>query len=290
MLKDKRTTAPHGITPEEVRRLSGGLYLLDKYCRSKRNIKIYWAVIGDAVLEQPSEESYSAFSRVKSRLVRLQERNGLPRYWCETLEVTNGLHSNLIFPATASIAESLNSAFPDYFQGEKSIQLVENRKGLEAYLVKESTPQASHLSPYRQKGSHRYNGIGDRVSMSQELKQKAVSSGTVSDWKRTNAKRSPEPRTYAKRMKPSGYMRLSGQIELFPDIAQQATRLKDYHGGILSPSAALELEYRRKQAGLSQKRLGMISGVSQPQIANAIHCRFGLSRQAAKRLKEVLAA
>ena len=265
-----------------------------KYCRSKkatsRDCHLYWAVIGDDVLTQPSTESYKTFSKVKSRLVRLQERSDLPQYWCETFEVTNGLHDNLIFTGTASIAENLKSAFPDCFKGEKSIQLVTDRKALETYLVKESTPQASHLSPQRKKGSHRCAGLGDRVSLSRALKRKVLASGDVKDWKITYAKRSPEPRTYAKRMKPSGYMKPSGQIELFPDIVQQATRLKNYNGGILSPSAALELEYRRKQAGLSQKGLGTISGLSQPQIANAVHCRFGLSRQAAKRLKEVLAA
>lgn len=83
-------------------------------------------------------------------------------------------------------------------------------------------------------------------------------------------------------------MRPVGQEEMFPELASPAGRLRDYFGGILSRSAAMELEFLRKRRGLTQRELGAMAGLSQPQIANAIHGRFGLSFDAAARIKAVL--
>lgn len=82
----------------------------------------------------------------------------------------------------------------------------------------------------------------------------------------------------------------AGQLFLFPELERPIARLADFTAGILSPSASLELEHRRKRLGLSQSQLGEKAGLSQPQIANAVQCRFGLSRQAAARIKTALMA
>ena len=83
-------------------------------------------------------------------------------------------------------------------------------------------------------------------------------------------------------------MALAGQISMFPELERPITRLADFTAGILSPSASLELEHRRKRLGLSQRQLGKIAGLSQPHIANAVHGQFGLSRHSANRIKAAL--
>jgi len=89
---------------------------------------------------------------------------------------------------------------------------------------------------------------------------------------------------------PQQNIKPSGQLFMFPELEHPPVRLKDFHGGILSPSQALELEYKRKRRGLTQHQLGHLAGLSQPQLANVIHGRYGMSHQAAERLHGVLAA
>jgi hypothetical protein len=84
-------------------------------------------------------------------------------------------------------------------------------------------------------------------------------------------------------------IRLVGQGELFHELERPAARLRDFHGGILPPAPALELEFRRRRLGLTQRQLASMAGLSQPQYANAVQGRFGLSPSAAARLKAVLA-
>ncbi len=288
-----KTTKCHGITTPEIKRLSGAVHYQKKYCRGKRKIELYWAVIGDDVLNQPSSKTHEIFSDVKSRLVKLQKRAGLPTYWVDAKEVTGGLHDNLIFIATVEIAESLKAAFPEYFQGEKSIRSIPNNFDVVSYLTKECIQQAAWKKKrtfQRLGGSHRCTGLGDRVSLSKALKRKVVSKRIVDDWKPTNSKRTTSKRTYKSRMKPTQYMKPSGQLFLFPSMENPPVRFRDYYGGIASPSAALEIEHYRKLANLTQKQLGQQIGLSQPQIANVIHGRFGMSHQAAMRMHEVLAA
>lgn len=80
----------------------------------------------------------------------------------------------------------------------------------------------------------------------------------------------------------------TGQIEMFPEINDPPSRLREYRAGILSPSVALELDFHRKRHGWTQKELGHRARLSQAQIANALSGRFGLSAEATARLKAVL--
>lgn len=158
-----------------------------------------------------------------------------------------------------------------------------DRDAMANYITKQRRP----LSPdFEKQNRHRYEKEpapihGKRISFSKEAK-------AILDAQQ--AQSAPLATNRPTRSLPSKahYMKPSGQIEMFPELATPAKRLGDYHGGILSPSAALELEHHRKRHGLTQSQLGIISGLSQPQIANAVHGRFGLSRQAGERLVSVL--
>lgn len=100
----------------------------------------------------------------------------------------------------------------------------------------------------------------------------------------------PSPAAHQRTATPETHLRQVGQLSLWPELEKPVARLKAYAGGILSPAAALELEHHRRRLGLSQRALGKLVGLSQPQIANAVHGRFGLSHHAASRIRELLAA
>src|SRR5215472_10217242 len=71
------------------------------------------------------------------------------------------------------------------------------------YLSKERTPQAGYGREYmlggRLKGSHRLEGGGDRVRLSRALERDAIEAGYVEPWRHSNARRSPERKTYRRR-------------------------------------------------------------------------------------------
>ncbi len=166
----------------------------------------------------------------------------------------------------------------------------------QAYLVKERTPQAEYglghrLRGGRRRGSHRLPGGGDRVRLSGALKRDAIAAGYVQPWQPTNAKRSETRKPYRlRRLVSWKAAKPAGQIPMFPEMDRGAVRLRDFGGGTLPAATALELEFRRRQLGLSQRELGKLVGLSQPTLANAVGGLYGLSRGAVTRLKRVLTA
>ena len=305
-----RTNTSHGMTQHELQRLSGAVH-----CLRTMGLEIWTCAIGDAALRADGAMACYLSDQVKSRIVRLQGRAGLPLHWIEVIEVKPSRHSHLIFVGTDKIARAIYYAFPSLFVAgvgkRKAIQWVYDTEGLIGYLSHERTPQASvSLGLPRKNGTFRMEGGGDRVNLSTALKQASIDAGLVEPWHRTNTSRKPKddldrragnsgrrpaPRpnstsfqspamaaeiTEAKAMAPTG------QIELFR-IAQPV-RLRDYHGGLMPSSIGQVIEFRRRQRGVTQKQLGRIAGISQPTLANAIAGRFPLSEWAANRLREAL--
>lgn len=197
--------------------------------------------------------------------------------------------------------------------------------GTFSYLAKERTPQAdaslrgAGIPLPDRKPSISAPYAGDRVRFSDDLRKDATAwhwqhnGDTVplipeyqaTNWKRsalvgvreTHLSRHAEKQLArenrliavgAIQKAPETLPKPAGQLFLFPELERPIARLTDFTAGFLSPSASLELEHRRKRLGLSQSQLGEKAGLSQPQIANAVHCRFGLSRQAANRIKAAL--
>lgn len=271
----------------------------------KTGLPLHWTVIGDDALHMESGEARREFSRFQSQLVQAQKRAGFPQYWTQVLEAIGGLHANFVFVGDERLARRLCRSFSCYMQSGYghgpgySMQLVDDPVNLASrYLSKERTVQANYALGWSQQtracGSHRMEGGGDRVSLSTALKADGIAAGAIEPWQATNARRSPfmsariASVAVAVGKAPESALKPIGQLFLFPEMERPVARLTDFTAGILSPSASLELEYRRKRLGLSQSQLGEKAGLSQPQIANAVHCRFGLSRQAANRIKAAL--
>jgi hypothetical protein len=271
----------------------------------KTGFPLHWAIIGDDALHMKSGEARREFSRFQSQLVQAQKRAGFPQYAAYALEVTGGLHENVIFIGDERLARKLCRSFSCYMQSGYghglgySMQPAGDPVHLAShYLAKERTVQANYALGWswgsRERGSHRMEGGGDRVRLSSALKKDGIAAGAIEPWQATNARRSPfvtsriTATATAMKKSPETAMKPVGQLSLFPELERPITRLTAFTAGVLSPSASLELEHRRKRLGLSQSQLGKISGLSQPQIANAVHGRFGLSRQAANRIKATL--
>lgn len=192
-------------------------------------------------------------------------------------------------------------------------------------LSKEATSQAYRsltgkgIPLQHRKPPIRADYAGDRVMLSDQLKRDAAATHlprhgeytplipayTVTNWSReamqgvmkTELSQRAVRKAKKERMSaqaapkaavPEATVKPVGQLSLFPEMERQAVRLADFTSGILSPSAALELEFRRKQSGYTKTELARITGVSRPQIANAVSARYGLSRDAANRLKMAL--
>lgn len=294
----RRTAAPHGLTPQEILRWEGALqYLRDQ------GFECWWAVVGDDALDLDNWQARRVHDDVKNRIGILQSRAQLPRYCIEVLEVTGGLHSNLIFPGNRWIGSHLQQAFPQYLARSGVQQVNYPDRTFRDYLIKERTPQAAFaLGLPRKKGSYPLDGGGDRVRLSEALKADAIAAGRIEPWQPTHARRKPAAQdlrtTNSGRRRapitveqvPKSGLKEADQLSLWPEHDRPVVRLKAYAGGIAPPTVAMELEHLRRRRGLTQRALGKLVGLSQPQIANAVHGRFGLSRHAAARIRELLAA
>ncbi|MCX7307243.1 MAG: helix-turn-helix transcriptional regulator [Afipia sp.] len=82
--------------------------------------------------------------------------------------------------------------------------------------------------------------------------------------------------------------RPAGQILLFPELAKPVARLQAFGCGHIPRSVAAEIEFRRQQRGLSQRQLGVLVGVSQGQLANALRGHDPISAPVVNRLRDEL--
>jgi hypothetical protein len=278
-----RTVAPHGITGPELNRLSGAVRLMELHCQPKRGL---W------LLHTNKGAARSAISNIQKRITRLQLEYGLRPYNVTTFETRGGLHAHMVFLGNREIAERLKSstAFGEFIQ----VDPVGDPGGLaRKYLAKERTPQAGYRRELvlggRLRGSHRLAGGGDRVRLSRDLERDAISAGYVEPWQHTNARRSAERKAYRlRRLYPRKALRLAGQLPLLPELNRPVARLRHFGGGFMPPSVAREIEFLRRQLGLSQTQLASLIGRSQGQLANALRGHDPISGPAVNRLREVL--
>ena len=160
------------------------------------------------------------------------------------------------------------------------------------YLAKERTPQAGygreHVLGGRIKGSHSIEGGGDRVRLSRELERDAIEAGYVELWRHSNARRSPERKPYRLRRLTRRAPRLAGQLPLLP--FKPVSRLRQFGGGKIPPTVALEIEHKRRRLRLSQREFAAKIGISQGQFANAIRGHDPVSAFVVNRLREALLA
>ena len=288
-----RTTATHGLTGDEVKRLGNAAAFMVNTQRHRR--QLWFATVGDRIFDDIAPgEARNIIADVQRRIGKLQTELGLPRYRITVFETIGGLHAHMLFHGNRKLVKRLMKSAA--LKPLVDVRWAYDVRGLsEAYLCKERTPQANHglghrLKGGRKKGSHRLPGGGDRVRLSGALKHDAIAAGYVEPWKQTNAKRAETRKQYRRRrLVPWKASRPVGQLPLFPEIERGPVRFRDYFGGHMPPSVAVEFEFHRRRHGWSQQKLGELAGLSQPTLANAIAGLYGLSREAVIRIKQVLA-
>jgi len=202
-------------------------------------------------------------------------------------------HGNLIFIGATEIQRELlaSSAFGTMIQ----VKRIFDPQGLRRrYLAKEITPQGGYGRERalggRLRGSHGLPGGGDRVRLSEELERDAIGAGYVQPWRHTNARRSDSRKPYRPRLLTRRAPRVVGQMALLPELERPVSRLRDFGGGLVPRAVAVELEFRRRQRGWSQRQLGEKIGRSQGQYANAIRGHDPISGPVVNRLRELLLA
>lgn len=283
----RKTTAKHGLSGDECKRWSGALHWMDKRCR--RGQRLGYAVV------KLSERGtiHDAIGRFRSTVTKLQGELGLPKYNALLIETLGGIHGNIVYVTTDEMDDRLKVRC---FHANVDIQPVTKLQGLaRGYLLKERTPQANYKRQHffvggRIKGSHKLEGGGSRVRLSNDLARDAIEANYIEAFGRENSKRKADrKRTRLRVTGPQARApKLSGQIPLLPELDRPVSRLRDYGGGSMPKAVAKECEHHRTRFGLSQDQLARLIGVSQPTYANVIGSRFGLSSFAAKRLREVL--
>jgi hypothetical protein len=236
--------------------------------------------------------SRGTIADIQKRITKLQGEYHLPAYNATTFETRGGLHAHITFIGNGGIAQHLknSSAFGEHIK----VSPVTDPNGLaRMYLAKERTPQAgygrSHVLGGRLQGSHRLPGGGDRVRLSRELERDAIEAGYVQDWQHTNSRRAVQRKAYRlRRLFPNKAPKPAGQLPLLPELDRPVSRLHAFGGGFVPPAVAVEIEFRRRQRGLSQRQVGAMIGCSQGQYANAIRGHDPISSAAINRLREIL--
>jgi hypothetical protein len=278
-----RTVAPHGMTGPELSRLTGAVWFMEQHRQPERGL---WLLHTNKGTARPS------ISNIQKRITRLQIEHGLRPYNVTTFETRGGLHAHIVFLGNHEIAERLTSstAFGESIQVDP---VADPTRLARKYLAKERTPQAGygryHVLGGRLRRSHRLDGGGDRVRLSRDLERDAISAGYVEAWQHTNARRSAERKPYRlRRLHPRKAPRPAGQLPLLPELNRPVARLRDFGGGFMPPSVAREIEFLRRQLGLSQTHLASLIGRSQGQLANALRGHDPISGVVVNRLREIL--
>jgi hypothetical protein len=160
-------------------------------------VPCWYAVLGDGLLGKPEAEARDIFSDATSYIAQAQRRAVYPQHWMRVLEITGGLHANVIFPAPPEIAARFKrSAFGVSCQGPGFQQVgstTRDWRTLTSYLAGERTPQADravgHLLGPRVPGSHGLGeGGGDRVQLSPALYDDALRLGLIEPYQKTKSK------------------------------------------------------------------------------------------------------
>lgn len=268
----------------EINRHDGAVRFMSLHC--PRTSRLWWASLNEG-------STRDLIADVQKRITKLQAQNALPLYNVTVFEISGGLHAHFAFIGNPDIVSRLRRS--EAFGHLLEIQPVTNARGLTCnYHAKERTPQAgyrrSHVLGGRRPGSHKLPGGGDRVRLSRELERDAIEAEYVEPWRHTNAKRSAERKAYRlRRLEPRKAPRLAGQLPLLPEIERPVSRLHDFGGGFIPLAVAIEIEFRRRRFGLSQRQLALSIGRSQGQFANALRGHDPISVASVNRLRDVFA-
>lgn len=270
----RATSAPHGISPPETRRIWTAVHEM-----AGHGHKLAWIVLGDALLDLPEWQAREWLRRFESRIALDLGRAGFPVLRVTVIHAEPKFHANIVtfdYPKIERLRAS--ALFGDCLRGEDAIQQVDNVAGLVSYLAWERTSTATHTLgkriSARPTGSHRLESklSGDRVRLSEELKDRLK--GIIPPYKASYAKGLTKPAAIKPLVEaqPGPAIRVEETGQLALDFA---------------PDNVIQLaETKRRELGLRQDDLARAMGISRPTLANANAGRYRLSGWALARAAE----
>jgi hypothetical protein len=271
------------VTGPEINRLNNALHFMSMQCQPRRS-SLWWLTTDKGTDRQ-------TIADIRKRIGKLQRDHDVVPYSATMFECRGGLHVHVVFVGNGEIGKRLQES---KYGAVIQVERVKDHVGLaRKYLAKERTPQAGygrgHVLGGRIRGSHRLEGGGDRVRLSEPLERDAIAAGYVEPWQRTNAQRSEERKPYRlRRLYPKRAPCPAGQLFLLPEMERPVARLHEFGGGIVPRAVATEIEFHRKRRGWTQSELAGKIGRSQGQYANAMRGHDPISQSAVNRLRENL--
>jgi len=275
----RATSAPHGISPPETRRIWTAVHEL-----AGHGHKLAWIVLGDALLDLPERQAREMLRRFESRIALDLGRAGFPVWRLTVIHAEPKFHANIVtfdYPKIERLRAS--ALFGDCLRGKKAIQPVPDVAGLVSYLAWERTSTATHTLgnriSARRTGSHRLESkeSGDRVRLSDELKDRLQ--GIIPPYKASYAKGLTKPAA----IKPALAKPLV-EAQPGPAIRVEETGQLAFD---FAPDNVIQLaETKGRAQGLLQDDLARALFISRPTYANARAGRYRLSGWALARVAE----
>lgn len=302
-----RTTAPHGQSPGEVDRVNGVVEAL-------RSLKVSLFALTVAAHGRPTAEIRRIVGEALRHIQQEQRRAGAPRvYWMSVWHADPRPHAHILaaFPPGEGMRRLKNVqdrptfARHDRPGGGRCIKVQPALPDWVPYVLEERTPQANFgdRKGRRRKGSHRLDGGGDRVRMSADLRADAIARGWVTDWKRTNARRSETRKARGSAATAAHVSAVVPHLDLYGGMlfplpvahapSRQPTAPKPRRPGgdrqveqgtLPLQSGNIELLDVLRHLGRTDAERAAAIGLSRPTVNNVRHGRFGLSREAARRI------
>ncbi len=179
---------------------------------------------------------------------------------------------------------------------------VANLEGLKGYLLQEATPQAAFRQGFRRnKGSHPLGELGgDRVRVSDAVREGLERSGRINGWTRTYAARRPQPLVSPAvnvwTFDPNGQGVLFDRL---PDTGAPQRERVPMPRPKIEPAPMLRLFSvvgnvdvlaAMKGLGETHDEIGRRLGLSRPQTTNILNGQFRPSRDVVRRVLELARA
>lgn len=297
-----RTVAKHqnGLSKAEIERLSAAGHFMRRF-----GTQIH---ITTEDHEAKEGDARALFSQVKNHLVRIQRDIGqrlnmpVPAYYVEVLEAKHAVHQHLIgvVPVGRFARETIerlksSRLFGDHLDACR----VKNMERLVRYLSKEATTQAHYAfnrSFRRNNGRHVLGiGGGDRVRLSDALKEDMIREGLIEPYRKTYASRAL-PRTPKPVATPIREPDPHGLFGPLPEVVAppRPRGLPPRRPKLIVPSQQnLALERLPNvidlmaRLGSTHAEIAEKVGLSRGQTTNILNGQFGASRTVARRVLEL---
>lgn len=295
--KPPQIVAPHGLSHRERDVLTEGLDFL------RRQGPGFWVSVEAGKAPEAEKTVRDLVSRVRSDIALYQGRGGMRKKHAVTVFEALGRDGSPKFNGHV-VAIARDAAHRD-----KIIQALNGSKAygkniladpvtewekVTTYLLKEATQQARFRKGFRTIGGSIPLGLGggNRVRLSDDLKEALIRSGRIEPFTRSYACRSPLPFVAA----PPPPMTVEAWFASLPHLAAppRRKRVPVKRAKHLPPSLPMDYpptaDEMMLRLGRTKQEIGERLGISRQQANNVIVRRFDTSKQVVRKVLEMALA